>query len=224
MFWNSHFGGNPMARSFRKKRVKTPVQRRSKLTVESILQAAAHILVRDGYAKCNTNKIARRAGVAIASLYQYFLDKDAIVAELIERRIAHDLAFVQEKLRGRDLPPPQLIDALITAGIELYSKDPELRTVLEEQIPHTGRLNKIRDARLQYREFLKPHLSVLLKKDGRDPELALFFAVHAFLGVIQAAGAVDTSLLGKKIFVEEMRRLVLSFLHLQEEYGKREVI
>src|SRR5262249_62418487 len=64
---------------------KTPRQDRSRATVEALLEATAHILVRDGYARLTTNRIAERAGVNIASLYQYFPGKEAIVAELRRR-------------------------------------------------------------------------------------------------------------------------------------------
>jgi AcrR family transcriptional regulator len=49
------------------------------------LEAAAHILERKGFAGYNTNAIAGRAGVSVGSLYQYFPNKDALTAALIER-------------------------------------------------------------------------------------------------------------------------------------------
>jgi AcrR family transcriptional regulator len=61
---------------------KRPRQERSRFTVEAILEAAADILVRDGYETLTTNRIADRAGVNVASLYQYFPGKEAIVAEV----------------------------------------------------------------------------------------------------------------------------------------------
>jgi len=61
---------------------KTPRQERSRATVEALLEATTDILIREGYTKLTTNRIAERAGVNIASLYQYFPGKEAIVAEL----------------------------------------------------------------------------------------------------------------------------------------------
>ena len=51
---------------------KSPAQSRSRATVEAILDAAAHILVTQGFAAASTNRIAEKAGVSIGSLYQYF--------------------------------------------------------------------------------------------------------------------------------------------------------
>lgn len=65
---------------------RNPVQARSKRTVERILDAAAHVFGERGYA-ATTNQIAERAGLSIGSLYQYFPDKDAILAALYERHL-----------------------------------------------------------------------------------------------------------------------------------------
>ncbi|MBC3908112.1 MULTISPECIES: TetR/AcrR family transcriptional regulator [Undibacterium] len=47
------------------------------------MQAAAHILESEGLSACSTNAVARKAGVSIGSLYQYFPSKDAISRALI---------------------------------------------------------------------------------------------------------------------------------------------
>ncbi|MEV8100322.1 TetR/AcrR family transcriptional regulator [Kitasatospora sp. NPDC085879] len=66
-------------------RRRTPVQARSRRTIEKILQAATEILVESGLPALNTNAIAARAKVNISSLYSYFPDKMAIVHELAAR-------------------------------------------------------------------------------------------------------------------------------------------
>jgi len=64
---------------------KRPVQQRAVFTVDAIVEAAAYILVKEGWDRFTTNRVAERAGVNIASLYQYFPNKDAILAELQRR-------------------------------------------------------------------------------------------------------------------------------------------
>ena len=65
----------------------TPRQERSRATVEAILEAAAQVFERHGYAAGTTNRIAERAGVSIGSLYQYFPNKDAILVALVEQHV-----------------------------------------------------------------------------------------------------------------------------------------
>ena len=67
---------------------KSPSQERSRQTVDAIIEAAAQVFERHGYAGGTTNRIAERAGVSIGSLYQYFPNKEAILAVLLERHVA----------------------------------------------------------------------------------------------------------------------------------------
>ena len=61
---------------------KLPVQKRSAATVAAILEAATQVLEHQGIAGFTTNEIARRAGVSIGTMYQYYPDKQAIAAML----------------------------------------------------------------------------------------------------------------------------------------------
>jgi AcrR family transcriptional regulator len=54
---------------------KTPRQARARATFDAILEAAARILVNEGYDRLNTNRIAEIAGVSVGTLYQYFPTK-----------------------------------------------------------------------------------------------------------------------------------------------------
>jgi AcrR family transcriptional regulator len=67
---------------------KSPRQARATATVQAILEAAAHILETQGLAACSTNAVARKAGVSIGSLYQYFPSRDAITKALILEQAA----------------------------------------------------------------------------------------------------------------------------------------
>jgi AcrR family transcriptional regulator len=64
--------------------------------VAVILAAAAHILERDGYGQYSTNAVAKRAGVSIGSLYQYFPGKDAITIALIQQEGARVVRAIEE--------------------------------------------------------------------------------------------------------------------------------
>src|SRR5688500_4830294 len=64
---------------------KAPQQDRSKVTVDAILDAAAELLERRGYVRMTTNSVAKRAGVSVGSLYQYFPSKEALIVGLLGR-------------------------------------------------------------------------------------------------------------------------------------------
>jgi len=62
--------------------VREPVQARSQQRVESILEACKTLIAKHGTAGLKMNDIAATAEVSIASIYQYYPNKQAIVAAL----------------------------------------------------------------------------------------------------------------------------------------------
>src|SRR3569833_3611546 len=58
-------------------------QDRSRATVDALIEATARILVREGFDKASTNRIAEKAGVSVGSLYQYFPCKEALVVVVL---------------------------------------------------------------------------------------------------------------------------------------------
>jgi AcrR family transcriptional regulator len=116
-----------------------PIQERSSVTVDSILQAAAELFCGIGYDRASTNRIAERAGVSIGSLYQYFANKEAILAALLERHQREVHAVVERSLAELEDPRVSLstgLGALLTRLVDLHAADPELTRVLSEEVPH----------------------------------------------------------------------------------------
>lgn len=108
---------------------KIPAQGRSSQTVEAILEAAARILETRGLAGYTTNAVAERAGVSIGSLYQYFPNKDALTAALIERETAPLLELAQ---RAREAGSFRAgVDTLIDAAVAHQMRRPELARLLD---------------------------------------------------------------------------------------------
>ena len=103
----------------RSPRRRMPVQSRSMQTVGRILDAAAHLFGERGY-RATTNQIAEAAGVSIGSLYQYFPDKDALLAALQRRHVdelrRHLLAS------GPTDDPTAWLDWLVTELTELNTQ------------------------------------------------------------------------------------------------------
>ena len=66
---------------------KQPSQKRSAFTVDAILEATVHILEASPDGQFTTKQVAERSGVSIGSLYQYFPNKQALVAELVRRKL-----------------------------------------------------------------------------------------------------------------------------------------
>jgi AcrR family transcriptional regulator len=116
---------------------KTPLQPRAQQTVDAILEATARILVKHGWARTNTNRVAEVAGVSIGTLYQYFPNKESLVVALNQRHAqrAHDL--LKEQIdRSAGKPLDEAIAGMIRASVELHMENPELQRMLETELSY----------------------------------------------------------------------------------------
>lgn len=117
-----------------------PQQVRAELTRERILTAAAHVFAEYGYAAGTTNRIAEHARTSIGSLYQYFPNKDAILAALLVRHIDRGTWTGAEQL---DLTPGSLketVRALVRDAIDHHRDDSQLLRIMIEEAPVSGEL------------------------------------------------------------------------------------
>lgn len=112
---------------------KRPRQARSKQMVDAVLQAAAELFGEYGYARTTTNKIARRAGVSVGSLYQYFPNKDSLLAGLVARHHAEVHEVVERALVGLANPAIALDDGIrrmLSELVAVHEADPLLTRAL----------------------------------------------------------------------------------------------
>ena len=120
---------------------KQPKQHRSTQTREQILAAAARVFSEYGYRAGTTNRIAAAADISIGSLYQYFPNKDAILAALTDAHIESGAALL--RARTSEGLPESLDDQLrlfTRAMIDNHREDPKLHRVLFEEAPRSAAL------------------------------------------------------------------------------------
>ncbi|MCP9967782.1 TetR/AcrR family transcriptional regulator [Actinomadura madurae] len=112
-----------------------PSQVRAELTRERILTAAAHVFTEYGYAAGTTNRIAERARISIGSLYQYFPNKDAILAELAVRHLDRGTWTRADQF---DLSAGSLeaaVRTLVRDAVDNHRDDPRLLRIMIEEVP-----------------------------------------------------------------------------------------
>ena len=132
----------PAARA--KRPIRKAKQSRAKATVEAIAEAAAQILSRDGLASLNTNAIARRAGVSVGSVYEYFPNKQAIIDMLLDRHLMDGEAALREgaSVLTNAPTPRDIVRVLVDGAVRLHQNDPQLHRVLSTEIPLSAEQTK----------------------------------------------------------------------------------
>jgi AcrR family transcriptional regulator len=207
-----------MARRAVTKPRKNASQERSRATVDALVEATARILVREGFDKASTNRIAETAGVSVGSLYQYFPSKEALVAAVIDRHHEDLMQVVRSALAEvATLPVKQGVRKLVTAAIEAHRVDPKLHRVLAEQIPRTGKLETVevfnREAYALFRSYLESHRSEFR---SLNLELAAFICVTSIEALTHTAVLHHSEMLSDQTteaLIDEATRLVTRYLH-----------
>jgi AcrR family transcriptional regulator len=195
---------------------KSALQSRSRATVEALLEATARILIREGFDKASTNRIAEVAGVSVGSLYQYFPSKEALVAALIDRHNQEVMCAVRtEFAEAVALPMEQAVRKLVALAVKAHRIDPKLHRVLAEQIPRVGRLEKVETFNRQNYALFAGYL-----ERHRDEIRAVDLGLAAFVCVTSIEALTHTAVLHRKIvsneameaLIEEATRLIVGYL------------
>ncbi len=76
---------------------KIPKQERSRLLVESIIDATAIVFAKHGLAAATTARISDEVGISIGSLYQYFDNKEDLYEALLERIVEKLITLVEKQ-------------------------------------------------------------------------------------------------------------------------------
>jgi AcrR family transcriptional regulator len=197
---------------------KHAAQARSRVTVDALIEATARILVRDGFDRASTNRIAEAAGVSVGSLYQYFPGKEALVAAVIDRHGADIMQVVRRALTDVEARPvEEAVRTLVAAAIDAHRVDPALHRVLAEQTPQIGGAENVgglnREAYDLFRAYLGRHRDAL--RPALDLDLATFVCVTSIealthTAVLHRADVLSDEAVGA--LVDEASRLVLGYL------------
>jgi AcrR family transcriptional regulator len=193
---------------------KSPKQERSRGTIEAILTATARVLVKEGFDKASTNRIADQAGVSIGSLYQYFPSKEALVAALIERHTEEMSSVLTEAFdRVAALPVPEAAREMVALMLRAHSIDPALHRVLIEQVPRVGRLSRIHEVEGRAEQMVRAYLA--LHRDElrvADLDAAAFLVVSTVEALTHAAVIYHPERLKTETLAAEVTAMVVRYL------------
>ena len=97
-------------------------QKRSTNRISSILETAKSILDSEGLKNFNTNYIAKKSGISIGSLYQYFQSKELILSEIMTREYTKQLNNMEQLFSNvRSLRLEEKLKAVIDASFDANS-------------------------------------------------------------------------------------------------------
>ncbi|HUD51618.1 helix-turn-helix domain-containing protein [Parvibaculum sp.] len=188
---------------------KWPKQARSKASFDAVIEAAARLLAESGYEALTTNRIAERAGVSIGTLYEFFPDKETIVAVLAERQMAR----IVERMRKAfadigDIGPWRGVIHLTEAAVAVMAEDRDVHRALLRQIPFVAHLPAVTEARMAMLDLAQQvRIAAGDRLDLPMPEEDAWLIAQMLYNTILEIALLDVPPAKKKQFTRELARL-----------------
>lgn len=190
---------------------KFPSQERSRATVDAIMQASTYILNKSGWSGLNTNAIAERAGINISSLYQYFPNKQAIIAEMQRRHASSIHGDMQDVLIeiGEKTTLKEVVKLIVETVIAEHKIAPEVHRIISEELPLSQRSTPENNTELlgKVLKALKPFMI-----NVPNPELATLIAGICLHTIVHQVTNKKPSLLDQPELAEEIVTLIERYL------------
>lgn len=193
-----------------------PRQTRSSMTVDALLEAAAILFAKDGFDATNTTRIAERAGVSVGSLYEYFPNKEALVAKLLKRHCDGMLERFSQRFQsaeGKSLD--DVIAIFVEATHDAYAVDVQLHRVLLEQMGRVSRPHHLRRVSMAIVELLEQALT-LCGASVRRPSIRLAaFVVETTVEALTHRAILYAPEFFNAELNEELRVMALHYLRAE---------
>jgi AcrR family transcriptional regulator len=127
---------------------KLPRQARSRATFDAIVDACNQVLAAGSYETLTTNSISVRAGVSIGTLYEYFPNREAIIAALVGESCRRLVARMEQAIgAAADMPAFEGTEHLLAAGIETLGAQDSALKILLRDAPFVMQLPAFRQTR-----------------------------------------------------------------------------
>ena len=195
-----------------------PRQSRGQRRVDLLLDAAAEVIAEQGLQAATAEAIAQRAHTAKGSLYQFFPNRDAVVAALAlryadEMRAVHERAFATDP---RGLSLERLIDRIVRPLAVFHDQHPAFRRVFAtiDAPPDSTGSAPLR-LRAQLFDSFVDRLDLLFL--ARNPALGTrerrrAAMICASIGQALLARRARATASEKKPILDELRRVLVAYL------------
>lgn len=193
-----------------KKRPSTP---RGEQTYRAVVTATARLLERDGYEALTTNHVAGRAGVGVASVYEFFPSKHALVAAVVEHMVESVIADLTHSLEDAFARAEDPIAEWISAMFGAIAKRKRLYSVLVQEVPFFWQVPAVVAARQRLHELALRARALRAAKDVPPHAEAMTYLIPVMVAqavldsVIRPPQGLDPQAL-ELALIDAVRRLL----------------
>jgi AcrR family transcriptional regulator len=182
--------------------------------VERILDATTRVLEDVGYHGASTNRIAAEAGVSPGSLYQYFTDKDEIVAMIIKRLIDDFAEGIAPALRhAATLDPATAVYTVLEAVLDVLERRAVLLRALVDRVPAADQAEALRPVRARISDFIYQTLAALNHRAPDENLDRLTWTILELTQHLPVRYVLDCPPIARADFIEDLSRIVLDLAY-----------
>jgi AcrR family transcriptional regulator len=185
--------------------------------VERILEATRELVETQPLESITTAAIARRADLPIGSLYQYFPNRLAVLAELARRGLRElDTSAIAVLEGAHHLPWREAVDRVVDAHLAAFRRGPRATPLLRSLAPSAEFFEIDAESNARIADALAAHPALAVCGDARERARIARVAVEAAAAVeslaLRAGSASEA-----RVLAREMKRLLKAYLALHIE-------
>lgn len=201
---------------------KRPVQTRSSVTVDALLEATIQVLLESGKERLTTTRVAYRAGVSVGTLYQYFPNKSALLQAALQRHLDTVMNAVEEvcrQQRGKTLS--QMATALVYAFLEAKMKNVKTSVALYFASSDLDGIKIARRIAVRMNHALVAMLKTAREGLSTDPELVASMVQGVMVGVSRRL--LESEAPEKRLHAVRQELIVLLCTYLEASSSQSDV-
>ncbi len=181
---------------------------------EQILHGAMQEFLARGYAAASMDRVASLAGVAKATVYSHFGDKESLFKALVETMAKQRMQAIMSKL-DLSLPPREALRSLFRYAVEDCYENPEFHDFKRVLVGESGRFPEL--AKTFVEHLSKPGIEALAEYlrdcpafDFPDPEAIARIVIGAMIHFV----LVQKIMHGEEIIPMEIDRIIEALEYL----------
>jgi TetR/AcrR family transcriptional regulator, regulator of autoinduction and epiphytic fitness len=181
---------------------------------DQILYGAMQEFLARGYAAASMDRVASLSGVAKATIYSHFGDKESLFKALVESMAKRRMATIMSRL-DLDQPPREALKSLFRYAVEDCYENPEFHDFKRVLVGESGRFPEL--AKTFVKHLSKPGIEALTiyfrdcpTFDFPDPEAIARIVIGAMIHFV----LLQKIMHGEEIIPMEIDRIIVGLEYL----------